>query len=43
MKVIIHNFQTELKKYKAFQSELKKIVAEKEYFRKRTRIQFIFI
>jgi DNA repair protein RecN (Recombination protein N) len=27
---IIHNFQAELKKHKAFQSELKKIVAEKE-------------
>jgi DNA repair protein RecN (Recombination protein N) len=27
---VIHNFQAELKKHKAFQSELKKIVAEKE-------------
>jgi DNA repair protein RecN (Recombination protein N) len=27
---IIHNFQAELKKHKAFQSELKKIVSEKE-------------
>jgi DNA repair protein RecN (Recombination protein N) len=27
---VIHNFQFELKKHKAFQSELKKIVAEKE-------------